>query len=753
MNTFTSKLALVGCFSDAGSLSSEPQITSLRRGGGSSYLPHPGIDHDERITMGTTAMEVPNTGLRLRRDQQQTSRPGVWTSWVCGLIVLLWAGTASTANAQIPNLPPAKKAPELPGGPEQITPPPRTITTNNPGQRAPQRSVGRTVGKNLFQNPSKATPVPQPTTPGEPNLDAPPELPLPRAFGGPGLYCGPEGCMPSENKKVDEKTLKRYHKFIKEFIDTEVNLDLEVGKTRLMVLKQAPKRIQVADDTIAGYTVITPKEISLLGKQVGSTVLTLWFQDPNDPTKQEILSYHVRVYPDKEARRRLERVYEALAKEINCHFPNSNVCLKLIGDKIVVTGHAHDVQEASQILTIIRIQAPNPRTGRPAASEIPTDRIQSGLQPGEKTVNNDVPPGLEDYELAGGPFVINLLKVHGEQQVMLRVTVAEVNRAAARSVGMNFSLLNNDGIAYFANNTGAIGTGGAVSSAGVNGRNSGALGLINFAAANTFGIPPLAGFPAGAGGFNNLPVALDNGQVRLAISALRTLNYARSLAEPNLVALNGQTASFRAGGEFPVPIVTGFTAAGLQGVNFVPFGVQLNFTPFITDRDRIRLIINAEVSTRDISAGTANIGGTAVPNLTSRNFQTTVELREGQTLAVAGLIQNNLGADTNRIPFLGDLPILSTLTGFTRTTAGEQELVVLVTPELVHPMEPKDIPPLPGSDIFEPNDLEFYLLGRIESHYPIDYRSTIRTDFQRIRQYRMMESQYLYGDHGPVPPH
>src|SRR5439155_4055289 len=126
---------------------------------------------------------------------------------------------------------------------------------------------------------------------------------------------------------------------------------------------------------------------------------------------------------------------------------------------------------------------------------------------------------------------------------------------------------------------------------------------------------------------NNLPVALDNGQIQLAINALRNLNYARSLAEPNLVALNGQTATFQAGGQFPVPIVTGFTAAGLQGVNFVPFGVQLNFTPFITDKDRIRLNVAASVSTRDISSGTS-IGGSFVSGLNSRNFQTVVELRE-----------------------------------------------------------------------------------------------------------------------------
>jgi pilus assembly protein CpaC len=241
---------------------------------------------------------------------------------------------------------------------------------------------------------------------------------------------------------------------------------------------------------------------------------------------------------------------------------------------------------------------------------------------------------------------------------------------------------------------------------------------------------------------------LDNGQVRLAISALRDLNYARSLAEPNIVALNGQTANFQAGGKFPVPVVTGYTAAGLQSVSFVPFGVQLSFTPYITDRDCIRLAISAEVSTRDLSAGTSLISGSAVPSLITRNFQTTVTLRDGQTLAVAGLIQNNLGADSTRVPLFGDLPVIGWLASFNRITAGEQELVVLITPELVHPMEHKEVPPLPGSDLFEPNDLEFYLLGRIESHRPYDYRSPVRTDLQRMLEYRRYENMYISGPHG-----
>src|SRR5262249_23496343 len=152
----------------------------------------------------------------------------------------------------------------------------------------------------------------------------------------------------------------------------------------------------------------------------------------------------------------------------------------------------------------------------------------------------------------------------------------------------------------------------------------------------------------------------------------------------------------------------------------------------VTDRDRIRLNVSATVSTRELSAA-ANVGGTNVPGLNTRTFTTTVELREGQTLGVAGLIQTNLGATASRVPLFGDLPIIGRAASFQQVTAGEQELVVLITPELVHPLDHHELPPmLPGADIYEPGDVEFYLLGRLESRRTYDYRSTVRTDIHRM---------------------
>ncbi len=535
-----------------------------------------------------------------------------------------------------------------------------------------------------------------------------------------------------------EKDLEQFRQFIEGVIDPRNTLDLIEGRARIILLKATPTRTQIADETVATFRVLEPdgRQMTIIGQKAGITVLNLWFPDPKEKGRDVILSYLVRVFPDPEAKERLEAVYKALEAEINRAYPRSRVRLTLVGDKILVSGQAHDIQEAYQILRIVGANAPGQqnqqqqRPNVPASALFPTGNPFDPLRPGQT-------PGLEEYLTAGGPNVINNLRIPGEQQVMLRVMVAEVNRAAARSIGVNFNIINNQGTLIFGQQTG---------------------GLIA-------GLTQQPG--QGLGAAVNLPVNLDNGQIPIAINALRTLNYAKSLAEPTLTARNGATAFFLAGGQFPVPVIGGFGqfgqfGGGLQGVQFVPFGVQLFFTPVITDRDRIRLTVTATVSTRDNAAAT-NFAGALVPGLNTRTFSTTVELREGQTMAVAGLIQTNLGAQADRVPFFGDLPFVGRLASFQRTTAGEQELVILVTPELVHPLEPHELPKLPGSDIFEPGDLEFYLLGRLESRRAYDYRSTVMTDLHRMLSYRRCERNYIIGPSGhsqepepvmlaPLPP-
>lgn len=530
-------------------------------------------------------------------------------------------------------------------------------------------------------SPAGATPIP--TGPNRLNLL-------------PGI---PDELKTSEAVGTDNK----YGQFVERTVDPEQRLAVLINRPRILVFKETPKRIYLPNDQIATYDVVSATEIAIYGKKVGSTVLTIWVTDPNDMQKLQRLSYLVEVVADPEQKKHMEKVYEALEKEINQAFPDSMVRLSLVGDQIVVRGQAKDAVESAQITRIISLNAPR----------IQRDVQAQRQQAVQQTVNLAGGGFLNQPQANPAPIgnqasnIINLLRIPGEQQVMLRVTVAEVQRSAARTIGLDFSVANSGGATVFSSLVG-----GLLSSGG------------------------------------NLPALLDNGQVQVAIKALRNLSLARTLAEPTLTTLNGKPASFQAGGQFPVPVVTGFTSSGLQGVDFVPFGVQLQFTPFIVDRDKVRLTVSASVSTRDTSIGTS-VGGGAVSGLNSRTFQTTVELRDSQTLAVAGLIQTNFGATSDRVPLWGDLPLLNRLGGAADgTTAGEQELIILITPELVAPLEQHERPSLPGQGVFEPGDVEFYLKGRLESRRSEDFRSPVRTDIDRIRRYRRCEDMFIIGPQG-----
>jgi len=597
--------------------------------------------------------------------------------------------------------------PELLPVPPLVVEPVRPVIAPTPEPFAPTRPV-------LFQQPG---PMPMPMTPQPmpmPNPAGPGSSPLqtPRAFPDDRIRLPLLGNPPTLGitPVPTEKDLAEAREFIDKVVDPKYTLDLIEGRARLILMKDVPTQVQLGDPTVATYNQIQPKQLTIVGRRAGTTVLNIWFADPKAKGEEKVLSYLLRVLPDPEAKARLERVYKALEDEVNKFFPNSRIKLTLVGDKLMVTGQAHDIYDATQIMRVIRANAPG-STGVPSALQTPIRTGGLTANPNDPT-NPSGSPGAENYQQSGGPNVINNLRIPGEHQVMLRVMVAEVNRAAARSIGVNFSINNSTGQQVFAQLSGVVAA--------------------------------------------NLPVNLGSGRVPISINALRTLNYARSLAEPNLVALNGQTATFLAGGQFPVPVIGGIGGGGggllgggggIQGVQFVPFGVQLAFTPQITDRDRVRLTVSSTVSTRDNNAG-ANIGGAAVPGLNARTFSTTVEMREGQTLAVAGLIQTNLGAEATRVPFLGDLPFLGRFFSSDRVTSGEQELVVLITPEIVRPLNQNELSTLPGSDIFEPGDIEFYLHGRLESRRSYDYRASVQTDIHRMLRYRRCEQLYVIGPTG-----
>jgi pilus assembly protein CpaC len=260
------------------------------------------------------------------------------------------------------------------------------------------------------------------------------------------------------------------------------------------------------------------------------------------------------------------------------------------------------------------------------------------------------------------------------------------------------------------------------------------LGLIN----------PLTG-----GTTSTIFGVFDQGGANFFVDALRRNQVLKILAEPNLVAMNGQEANFLSGGEFPVPVPQPSAAGvGLVTIQYKAFGVGLRFVPYILDDDKVRLAVSPEVSSIDFNTGIV-IQGTSVPGINTRRTSTTVELQEGQTLAISGILQVTLDGTTARIPGLGDLPYIGPLFSNNSTETIEKELVILVTPYLVQALDPEQVPDLPGADVLSPDDKEFYFRGRIEKRGCRPYRATVSWDDPlRVEGRRSWESRQMFGPYG-----
>jgi pilus assembly protein CpaC len=213
---------------------------------------------------------------------------------------------------------------------------------------------------------------------------------------------------------------------------------------------------------------------------------------------------------------------------------------------------------------------------------------------------------------------------------------------------------------------------------------------------------------------------LDRDEIKLTLEAIASNSYSKILAEPNLVTLSGRPAYFIAGGEFAVPVVVGLEGVATQTTNFRGFGTQVTFIPTVLDKDRFRLQVAPSLSS--VNWDNAVDG---IPGLDTRAVTTTVDLREGQWLAIAGLLQDQQEGGKSRVPLVGDVPYVNALFSNKRVKRDETELLVLVSPELVHPLEAEEAPAiLPGMEVTEPSDWGFYFQGRIEGRTNCQHRST-----------------------------
>jgi pilus assembly protein CpaC len=293
------------------------------------------------------------------------------------------------------------------------------------------------------------------------------------------------------------------------------------------------------------------------------------------------------------------------------------------------------------------------------------------------------------------------MQIGGGQQVMLEVKVAEIARSEMRSIESKMAFLSSSGGRW---------SGGGISGA------------------------PFTGIVQGDDILNVAKQVSDKGLFasymsddflfNLALNAAKENGLAKILAEPTLTTLTGQEAEFLSGGEFPIPVPQEF---GRTTIEYKDFGVGLKFLPVVLGDGRINLKVNISVSelnsTNSVlirSGGSDADGGSAsffVPALTKRSASATYELRDGQTIGVAGLLNENLREVINKFPGLGDLPILGNLFRSQQFIKGETELMILITPRLAKPIDPSKLT-LPTDAFIEPSDADFYILGRMEKNLP-----------------------------------
>ncbi len=299
-----------------------------------------------------------------------------------------------------------------------------------------------------------------------------------------------------------------------------------------------------------------------------------------------------------------------------------------------------------------------------------------------------------------GEKVVNLVSIGSTQQVMLEVRFSEVKRNTGQDIGVS-------GFFNGGSDTGAFGSGASITP----NPSTGTSDLKVSSVLDSFGVLGATFRVLGA-------------DVEAYLNALEEKGFAKRLAEPTLVALSGEKASFLAGGEFPIPVVQGGGGGGggvgnnggaAITVEFKPFGVSLGFTPTVLGDKTINLKVEPEVSSIDRQAS-IQLNGVVIPGLQTRRASTTLELRDGESFAIAGLLQQDFASTVKQVPLLGNIPILGALFRSTEFQKGETELLIVVTPRLVRPIRPDQVR-LPTDRVADPTPGATVLTG--EAYDPL----------------------------------
>jgi pilus assembly protein CpaC len=446
-----------------------------------------------------------------------------------------------------------------------------------------------------------------------------------------------------------------------DFAQSGCRIDVELHKSFVKRTDEAITRASIADPRIADVDLITPRQVLIVSKeQVGTTSLTLWHGDE----RAEV--YDIRVYVP-------QSLTEVVQSQVARLVPGAQIRVWPANNGVILDGEVESLEMLDRVLGVVRSYV--------------------NLSPEN-----------------------NLVIVRGSQQVQLDVKIAEVSRSGMKQMGLGFLNTGDWTIGVFpsgqvsgsassvrtkipATTTETVDAFGNVSRTTTAGGISQALSSIM-----EIGSPFSSAFQVALHAVDDDTLAV--------LSLLKGQGLSRILASPSLVAMSGQEAEFMVGGEYPYPVPADL---GQVTIEYKRFGVMLRFTPTVVGKETITIRVEPEVSNLDFSF-TVSSGGVAVPGLRTRRGSTTLQLKDGQTFAMAGLLSEETRTVVNKIPFLGDIPLLGSLFTSKEFQKNESELVIIVTPRLVRALNRNEVPKLPGEgEKDDPSDADFFLFNQVRS--------------------------------------
>lgn len=443
----------------------------------------------------------------------------------------------------------------------------------------------------------------------------------------------------------------------RDFAQSACHIDVELQKSFVKQADETITRVSIADPRIADVELITPTQVLVIAKdRAGTTSLTLWHGD----TLAEV--YDIRVYAS-------DALIQAIQDRLSRLVPGAKVRVLPAKEGVILDGEVESQETLERVLTLVK----------------------SYVTPAN-----------------------NLMTLKGNQQVQLEVKIAEVSRSGMKQMGLSF--LNNRDWTVGVFPSGQV-TGSATSdNFHVPSTTIETIDVFgNVSRTTTEGgtdriLSSIMDIASPFGSAFQVALHAVEDDTLAILSLLKGQGLSRILACPTLVTMSGQEAEFMVGGEYPYPVQG---ESGQTSIEFKRFGVMLRFTPMVVGKETLTIHVEPEVSSLDFSLPVTS-GGVAVPGLRSRRGSTTLQLKDGQTFAMAGLLNEETRTVVNKIPFFGDLPLLGALFTSKEYQRNESELVIIVTPRLVRALNPEEVPLLPGEgENDHVGDVDFFLLNQV----------------------------------------